>query len=118
MPLTLLTLLFFLQGPLLFGQGIAGRVVGVTDGDTVTVLDDRNVQHKIRLAGIDAPELSQGFGSFSRQSLSNLVFGKRVQVIGDKSDKYGRTNTETRLLRRVPAFLSTQHHHKPAALSD
>jgi endonuclease YncB( thermonuclease family) len=90
-PLALLTLLFFLQGPVLFGQGIAGRVVGVTDGDTVTILDDRNIQHKIRLEGIDAPERSQDFGSVSRQNLSNLVFGKRVQVIGDKSDRYGRT---------------------------
>jgi endonuclease YncB( thermonuclease family) len=64
--LALLTFLFSLYAPVLFGQGIAGRVVGVADGDTVTVLDDRHVQHKIRLAGIDAPERSQDFGSVSR----------------------------------------------------
>src|SRR5882672_476396 len=90
-PFALLALLFLLNSPVLFGQGIAGKVVGVTDGDTVTILDDRNIQHKIRLEGIDAPERSQDFGSVSRQNLSKLVFGRRVQVIGDKSDRYGRT---------------------------
>ncbi len=43
-------------------ETITGKVVGVTDGDTVTVLDDAKRQHKIRLSGIDAPEKSQAFG--------------------------------------------------------
>ena len=37
-------------------------MVGVSDGDTITVLNDAKVQHKIRLAGIDAPEKGQAFG--------------------------------------------------------
>jgi len=37
-------------------QTITGKVVGVSDGDTITVLDDQKRQHKIRLDGIDAPE--------------------------------------------------------------
>ncbi len=37
-------------------ETITGRIVGVADGDTITVLDADKVQHKIRLAGIDAPE--------------------------------------------------------------
>jgi endonuclease YncB( thermonuclease family) len=69
---------------------ITGRVVGVADGDTVTVLDDSNTQHKIRLAGIDAPEKKQAFGQRSKQSLSDLVFNKQVTVETDKKDKYRR----------------------------
>jgi endonuclease YncB( thermonuclease family) len=70
---------------------ITGRVVGVSDGDTITVLDASNRQHKIRLDGIDAPESRQAFGTRSKQSLSELVFGQTVTVTGSKSDRYGRT---------------------------
>ena len=69
---------------------IEGRVVGVADGDTVTVLDDSNTQHKIRLSGIDAPEKKQAFGMRSKQSLSDLAFDKQVTVETNKRDKYGR----------------------------
>lgn len=69
---------------------ITGRVVGVADGDTVTVLDDFKVQHKIRLSGIDAPEKKQAFGMRSKQSLSDLVFDKDVTVETEKKDKYRR----------------------------
>lgn len=69
---------------------ITGRVVGVADGDTVTVLDQSNTQHKIRLSGIDAPEMAQAFGQRSKQSLSELVFAKHVTVDTDKRDRYGR----------------------------
>ena len=39
-----------------YADSLTGRVVKIADGDTVTVLDARNEQHKVRLAGIDAPE--------------------------------------------------------------
>lgn len=71
-------------------EAITGRVVGVADGDTITVLDGDKVQHKIRLAGIDAPEKKQPFGQRSKQSLSDLVFAKSVTVETDKLDKYKR----------------------------
>ena len=71
-------------------ETITGRVVGVADGDTVTVLDADNVQHKIRLAGIDAPEKKQAFGQRSKESLSNLVYDKQVDVETTKRDRYGR----------------------------
>lgn len=64
--------------------------MGVADGDTITVLDSTNTQHKIRLSGIDAPEKSQPFGNRSNQSLSDLVFSKTVTVDTDKRDKYKR----------------------------
>ena len=52
-------------------ETITGRVVGVADGDTITVLDGGKVQHKIRLSGIDAPEKKQAFGNRSKESLSD-----------------------------------------------
>ena len=67
-----------------------GRVVGVSDGDSITVLDSAKRQHKVRLAGIDAPELKQAFGQASKRSLSALVFGKKVVVETEKRDRYDR----------------------------
>jgi endonuclease YncB( thermonuclease family) len=68
-----------------------GNVVGVSDGDTITVLDINKVQHKVRLAGIDAPEKGQEFGKSSKELLSDLVYGKTVNVPDTKLDRYGRT---------------------------
>lgn len=69
---------------------IEGQVVGVADGDTVTVLDANKVQHKVRLSGIDAPEKKQAFGQRAKDSLSDLVFNKQVSVETDKKDRYRR----------------------------
>jgi endonuclease YncB( thermonuclease family) len=71
-------------------QTTSGKVVGVSDGDTITVLDDQKRQRKIRLDGIDAPESSQDFGARAKQSLSDLVFGRIVTVASSKWDRYGR----------------------------
>ncbi len=71
-------------------ETITGRVVGVADGDTIIVLDADKVQHKIRLAGIDAPEKKQPFGNRSKESLSALAFDKTVNVETGKRDRYGR----------------------------
>ncbi|EAQ96107.1 thermonuclease family protein [Congregibacter litoralis] len=70
---------------------IIGKVVSVTDGDTIKVLDGSKTEHKVRLTGIDAPERGQAFGTKSRDHLSSLVAGKEVRVESDKSDRYGRT---------------------------
>lgn len=67
-----------------------GRVVAIADGDTVTVLDNNNTQHKVRLAGIDAPEKKQAFGQASKQHLSSLVFDKTVTIEMSKRDRYQR----------------------------
>lgn len=67
-----------------------GRVVGVTDGDTITILDADNTQHKVRLTGIDAPERRQAFGNMAKQHLASLIFGKTVTVEWFKHDRYKR----------------------------
>lgn len=69
---------------------ITGKVVGVADGDTVTVLTANKEQHRIRLQGIDAPERNQAFGQRSKQHLGDLVFGQTVTVPWRKLDPYGR----------------------------
>ncbi|HEY6018958.1 MAG TPA: thermonuclease family protein [Candidatus Paceibacterota bacterium] len=74
-----------------YADTLVGRVVGVSDGDTVTILDASNTQYKIRLMGIDAPEKNQPFGQKSKQHLADLVFNRSVTVEYSKQDKYGRT---------------------------
>ena len=68
---------------------LTGKVVSITDGDTLTLLVDRQ-QVKVRLEGIDAPEKGQPFGERSKQSLSRAVLGKDVRIEWDKQDRYGR----------------------------
>ena len=65
------------------------KVVGVSDGDTVSVLLNRR-QYKIRLEGIDAPETGQDFGAKARKYLGELVQGKQVYGRRTSTDKYGR----------------------------
>ena len=69
---------------------LTGRTVRVTDGDTIVILSEGNVQHKIRLQGIDAPERGQAYGTKSKEHLSERVAGRFVVVETDKRDRYGR----------------------------
>ena len=70
---------------------LTGRVVEVSDGDTLTVRVEGQPPVKVRLAGIDAPERDQPFGQRSRQSLAELAFGRTATVVVQKTDEYGRT---------------------------
>ena len=71
-------------------QVLRGKVVGVTDGDTITILRG-TTPIKLRLNGIDAPEAGQPFGERSKQFASALCFGDEVTVKALGTDKYGRT---------------------------
>jgi len=86
--LAFIILLFF--SLLSLAEELIGKVIKVSDGDTITVLDSNNQKHKIRLKGIDAPESQQVYGDISTQSLSKLVYDKEVLVTWDKKDKYYR----------------------------
>jgi endonuclease YncB( thermonuclease family) len=77
--------------PALAFADLEGRVVGVTDGDTITVLLGTRLQIKVRLTEIDAPESKQAFGQRSKQSLSDLCFDKAVRLVDQGVDRYGRT---------------------------
>lgn len=72
-------------------ETINGRVVGIADGDTLTILDVSNTQVKVRLAAIDAPEKSQAFGQRGKQKLSELCYGKNAIVKVISVDRYGRS---------------------------
>ena len=85
----LLIFILFLSN-IVNAKTIEGLVVGVADGDTITVMDQQKNTYKIRLQGIDAPEKKQAFGEKSKQSLHDLVHGKQVRIEYDKDDKYGR----------------------------
>ncbi len=70
---------------------LEGRVVGVSDGDTITVLDSGNRTHRVRLAEIDAPEKDQPFGQRAKLRMSDLCYGKLASVQAKGEDRYGRT---------------------------
>ena len=94
----LLIVAIFQIGHVYFGQiqaadkdTISVKVVGITDGDTITVLDANKQQIKVRLAGIDAPERSQSFGMRARKHLGDEIFGKIIELEIRGTDKYKRT---------------------------
>lgn len=68
----------------------AHQVIGIADGDTLTLLVDKKPV-KIRLANIDAPEKKQPFGQKSKQSLSSLCWGKNAEYVTQAIDRYKRT---------------------------
>ena len=89
----MLRLLLLLAGLTVFhvhADTLAGRVVNVADGDTLTLLDAAQRQHKVRLAEIDAPEKGQAFGQRSKESLTALCAGQPAQVQLAGKDRYGR----------------------------
>ena len=83
--------MFFLSSFAHAGESfLSGRVVGVADGDTITVLQD-NTQYKIRLHGIDCPENGQDFGKLAKTLTSSLTFGEVAEVEVYDTDRYGRS---------------------------
>lgn len=86
--IAVLLLSLFFVGPA-FGKEFKGKVIGITDGDTVKVLNNNTV-YKIRLRGIDCPEKKQPFGKQAKLFTSQLAFDKDVIVIESGHDRYGR----------------------------
>lgn len=107
-------------------QTRTGRCVGVHDGDSITVLTAGNVQLKVRLEGIDAPELKQAFSQQSKEAMSGLVFGKAVTLQVTGKDRYGRTlavvmvggvNVNLELVRRGFAWRFDKYSKDAALLA-
>lgn len=72
------------------GEEYSVKVVGISDGDTFTGLTNDNQQVKCRIYGIDAPEKKQAFGNVSKQTLSDLIFGKQVHIKIQNKDRWQR----------------------------
>jgi len=70
------------------GVTLPSQVLWVTDGDTIVVRGPGNAQYRVRLAGIDAPELNQPYGQASKDHLSRRVTGRFVVVDWDKRNRY------------------------------
>lgn len=69
---------------------LQGRVSHVSDGDTLWVKSADGVRHKVRFEGIDAPEVCQPHGKESQLALRAKLYGRTVQVNGNRRDDYGR----------------------------
>jgi endonuclease YncB( thermonuclease family) len=96
-----------------------GRVVGITDGDTLTLLVDRE-QVRVRLAQIDAPEIGQPYGKKAKAELSALAYRKLARVEVVDIDRYGRTVGEVfadgidvnrEMVREGHAWAYTRYSH-------
>ncbi len=73
-----------------FPYELTGKVVGITDGDTLKLLVDNQQQYKIRLAEIDTPEKGQAWGKNATKALSEKVFREEVRIDVIDTDRYGR----------------------------
>jgi len=82
--------------PPVWGTEFAGQVVGITDGDTLTVLHD-GVAQRLRLNGIDCPETAQAYGRQAKDAASALLYGQLVMVHPHGQDRYGRILGDVRL---------------------
>ena len=92
-PVALLALLLLLATPLVAAE-YSGKVVGISDGDTLTLLVPDGTsfkQVKVRLGEIDTPERKQPYGTRAQQTLSELAFNQQARVVVQDTDKYGRT---------------------------
>ena len=125
--LLILFTLLLLTTPLLANE-LTGKVVGVHDGDTLTLLIPDGAsfkQIKVRLAEIDTPESKQPYGQHAKQALSDLTFGKQIRVVVQDTDKYGRTvgrvyvdgvDVNAELVKRGAAWVYRQYSHDPGLL--
>ena len=85
-----LMLMSILFPAILFSQ-TSGKVIKISDGDTITVLLKGNTQKKLRLAEVDCPENGQAFGKNAKQFTSAQVFGKTITFKETSTDRYGRS---------------------------
>lgn len=82
--------IFFISATHAFAQ-IKAKVISISDGDTVTVLLEGNIQKKLRFAEVDCPESGQPFGKNAKQFTSDQIFGKWIVFYETDIDRYGRT---------------------------
>ena len=99
-------------------ETIVGTVVGISDGDTLTLLTNDKRQAKVRLGEIDTPESGQPYGAQAKKELSDLAFGRQAAVDVQDTDRYGRTvgrvrvdnlDINSELVRRGAAWVYRQY---------
>ncbi|MFC7477542.1 thermonuclease family protein [Dankookia sp. GCM10030260] len=101
---------------------LLGQVVGISDGDTLTLLTPDRRQTKVRLAEIDTPERRQPYGSRAREALADLAFQRQVRVVVEDTDRYGRTigrvyagrrDVNAEMVRRGAAWVYDRYNRDP-----
>lgn len=121
----LLTGLALLYAQTVGAAELRGRVVGITDGDTLTLLSAQREEIRIRLSDIDTPERGQPYGNRARQSLSDLAFGRDARIEVRDTDRYGRTvgrvfvgavDVNAELVRRGSAWVFRRYSNDPTLL--
>lgn len=112
-------------GPNALADELRGRVVGISDGNTLTLLTDGREQVRIRLSDIDTPERRQPYGTRARQVLSDLAFGHRARIEVRDIDRYGRTggrafvgavDVSAELVGRGAAWVFRRYSNHPGLL--
>ncbi|WP_235924901.1 thermonuclease family protein [Roseomonas harenae] len=107
-------------------EELRGRVVGITDGDTLTLLTPERQEVKIRLAEIDTPESRQPYGTRARQALSDLAFQRDVLINIIDTDRYGRrvgriyadrVDVNAEMVRRGAAWVYRRYSRDPSLLA-
>lgn len=86
----LFSLLLIIASTCAHATQLVGVVVGVSDGDTVTLLSSDGELYRVRLSEIDAPEKGQPFFKRSKKNLADLCFQRRAQLLLSGNDHYGR----------------------------
>ncbi len=100
----LLLLAACLTSSVLNAETFTGKVVHISDGDTIRVMHN-GAAERIRLWGIDCPEKRQPFGTRASQFTGDLAFGKDVKVLVRDVDRYGRTAGKAAASSRAPSAL-------------
>lgn len=104
---------------------IRARVVGITDGDTITVLTEQRREMRVRLAEIDAPERRQSFGDRAREMLSQIVFERQVRIVANGTDRnrrvigrvfVGSLDVNAEMVRRGGAWVFRRYSDDPMLL--
>ena len=115
-------LLLLAQATAATAADLAGRVVGIADGDTLTLLTEAKEAVRIRLAEIDAPEHGQPWGARAKQALSDLAFGRQVRVAAVDIDRYDRVvgrvragtlDVNAEMVRRGAAWIYPKYSRDP-----
>ena len=85
-----LLIVFLLPAPRVHAEALSGTVIGVVDGDTLTIVDAQKRRYRVRLGQVDAPESKQAFGIKTARSLYSLCFRKTAQVEWQAKDQHNR----------------------------
>lgn len=122
---SLLSMLLLLGSGQALAEEIAGQVIEVIDGDTLSLLTSDDWQIRVRLAGIDAPNADQPYSDKARQTLSALALGKRATLQVQARDLSGRSiaqmfiegqDINRELVRRGAVWVAHDHASPPAHL--